>query len=132
MNSEWTLKLKHSVWGAVGGAAIAMMVGFTWGGWTTAKGTTKASDAAVTAVQAAICAAQFMMAPAHDVKVKEFQATDGYRRTEFVEKGGWDRMPGQEKAAWGVSDTCASNIAAMLKQAQATSVSAPPSQPAQN
>lgn len=132
MDAEWTLKLKYGVWGVIGGAALATMVGFTWGGWTTAKGTMKASDSAVTAAQAAICAAQFMKAPAHDVKVKEFQATEGYRRTEFVEKGGWDRMPGQEKAVWGVADTCATNIDAMIKQAQATSVSAPPSQPVQN
>lgn len=132
MNSEWTQKLTYGVWGLVGGAAIAMILGFTWGGWTTAKGTLKASEDAVTAVQASICASQFMRAPTHDLKVKEFQATEGYRRTEFVEKGGWDRMPGQEKSAWGVSGVCAANIDTLLKQAQAPSELAPPNQPVQN
>lgn len=109
-----------------------MIVGFNWAGWATANGTRKASEDAVTSVQAAICAAQFMKAPPDDLKVKEFQATEGYRRTEFVEKGGWDRMPGQEKAAWGVAGTCATNIDSMLKQAQAPTVPAPASQPVKN
>lgn len=130
MSSESTLKFKYGLWGGVGGAVLAMIVGFNWGGWVTAKGAQKVSEDAVTAVQAAICAAQFMKAPTHDLRVKEFQATEGYRRTEFVEKGGWDRMPGQERAAWGVADTCASNIDSLLKQAP--TVLAPPSQPAKN
>jgi hypothetical protein len=27
--------VKPAVWGAVGGAVAAMIVGFTWGGWVT-------------------------------------------------------------------------------------------------
>jgi hypothetical protein len=33
-------KVKYGVWGLIGGAIIAMIVGFAWGGWTT-SGTTK-------------------------------------------------------------------------------------------
>ena len=33
-------KVKYGVWGLIGGAIIAMIIGFAWGGWTT-SGTTK-------------------------------------------------------------------------------------------
>jgi hypothetical protein len=119
MKQESSLKLTYGLWGVVGGAVLAMTAGFGWGGWTTAKGVEKVSGEAVISSQAAICAAQFMNTPSHDVKAKQFQELEGYRRTELVEKEGWDRMPGQDKAAWGVSGPCAGNIEALLKQAQA-------------
>ena len=28
-------KVKYGVWGLIGGAIIAMIIGFVWGGWTT-------------------------------------------------------------------------------------------------
>ena len=130
MNQESSLKLTYGVWGVVGGAAIAMIVGFNWGGWTTAKGAQKVSDEAIVSNQAAICAAQFMNAPSHEAKVKQFQESEGYRRTELIEKEGWDRMPGQDKAAWGVAGPCAGNIEVLIKQAQASNV--PVSQPVSN
>ncbi len=126
MKPETHLKLTHGLWGVVGGAAIAMIVGFNWGGWATAKSTQKISEDAVLASQASICAAQFMNAPSHEAKVKEFQGTDSYMRTGLIEKAGWDRMPGQDKAAWGVSAPCAANIEVLLQAAQAPSVPVSP------
>lgn len=126
MNPEMHLKLTYGLWGVVGGAAIAMIVGFNWGGWATAKTTQKISEDAVVASQSAICAAQFMNAPDHEAKVKEFQGTDSYARTGLIEKGGWDRMPGQDKAAWGVSGPCVASIEVLLQAAQAASVSVSP------
>jgi hypothetical protein len=126
MKPEMQLKLTYGLWGVVGGAAIAMIVGFNWGGWASAKTTQKISEEAVLASQAAICAAQFMSAPEHELKVKEFQGTDSYMRTGLIEKAGWDRMPGQDKAGWGVSGPCAASIEVLLQAAQAASVQGSP------
>ena len=52
----------------------------------------------VLASQAAICVAQFMKDPNHEAKLKEFEGMDSWKRSEFIEKGGWGKMPGQEKA----------------------------------
>ena len=30
-------KVKYGVWGLIGGAIIAMIIGFVWGGWTTTR-----------------------------------------------------------------------------------------------
>ena len=53
-------KVKYGVWGLIGGAIIAMIIGFAWGGWTTTRTTKRLGDEAVLAARAAICVAQFM------------------------------------------------------------------------
>ena len=108
-------KVTSAIWGFVLGAGIAMIVGFVWGGWTTSSTTQKMSDEAVQTSRVAICVAQFMSAPGHQTAIKEFQGTDSYKRSDFIEKGGWDKMPGEEKAAWGVSSACVAGLEARIK-----------------
>lgn len=115
LEPETYSKMVGGIAGFVLGACAAMIVGFVWGGWTTATATQKISDEAVLTSRAAICVAQFMGAPNHQLKVKEFQGTEGYQRAELIEKGGWDRMPGQDKGAWGVSGACVTGLEALIK-----------------
>jgi len=115
MSAETAAKATYGFWGMVGGAAIAMIVGFNWGGWSTSSTTMKMSDDAVLASRAGICVAQFMKAPDHDAVLKEFQGASSYMRSSIIEKGGWDIMPGQEKATWGVSSACVTGVEARVK-----------------
>jgi len=108
-------KLTYGFWGFVGGAGIAMIVGFNWGGWTTSSTTQKMNQEAVLASRAEICVAQFMNGPNHELNIKEFQGTDSYKRSDLIEKGGWDKMPGQEKAVYGVSSACVTGVEALVK-----------------
>ena len=73
-----------------------MIIGL--GGWTISSTTQTMSDEKVLASQVAICVAQFMKDPNHEAKLKEFERMDSWKRSEFIEKGGWGKMPGQEKA----------------------------------
>jgi hypothetical protein len=116
MSPETYAKVMGGVWGFVLGAGTAMIIGFMWGGWMTSSTTQKMSDEAVAKSQAAICVAQFMNAPNHEKQIKEFQGTEGYERSALIEKGGWDKMPGQETATWGVSTACAAGLEARMKQ----------------
>ena len=116
MKSETAAQLKYGGWGIVIGAVIAMVIGFTWGGWVTGSTSQERSDEAVLASRAAICVAQFMKAPNHEAQLKAFQDTDSWKRREFVEKGGWDRMPGQETAGGTVSRACADGIEVLLEK----------------
>ena len=70
MKPETAGKFKYGGWGIVCGAIIAMIVGFGWGGWSTAATTQKMSEESVLASQAAICVAQFMKQPANEEKLK--------------------------------------------------------------
>ncbi len=113
MKAEMEGKIKYGVWGLICGAVIAMIIGFAWGGWTTSSTSQTKSDAAVLASQAAICVAQFMKDPS---KLKELEGIESYKRSEFIEKGGWDKMPGQKEASNGVSRACVDGLEILIKK----------------
>lgn len=110
MKQQTSVNLKYGAWGLILGAAVAMIVGFSWGGWVTGGTAKGRTDEAVLASRAAICVAQFMKAPDHDRELKAFEATDSWKRSELIEKGGWDKMPGQGEASGAVAEACARGI----------------------
>jgi predicted phage tail protein len=116
MKPEMKGKAKFGVWGIIIGAIVVMTIGFAWGGWTTQSTAQKMSDEAVLASQAAICVAQFMKEPSHEAKLKEIEKIDSWKRSEFIEKGGWDKMPGQEKAGSLVAQACAKGVEVLISK----------------
>jgi hypothetical protein len=74
------------------------------------------SEEAVLASQAAICVAQFMKDPNHEEKFKEFEKTNSWERAKFIETGGWDMMPGQEKAGYLVARACSDGLELLIKE----------------
>ena len=105
MKPETEGKIKYGVLGLVVGAVIAMIIGFAWGGWTTSSTTKTMTEEAVLASQAA-----------NEEKLKELAKIDSWKRAEFIEKGGWDKMPGQEKADYGVAQACADGLELLIKK----------------
>jgi hypothetical protein len=103
-------KTKYGIWGLIVGACVTMIIGFAWGGWTTESTTKSLSQDAVLESQSAICVAQFKQVKNYAVKFKEFEDTSSYSRADFIEKGGWDRMPGQSEANYAVSQACANEL----------------------
>ena len=116
MKPEMKGKATFGVWGLIVGAAFVMTIGFAWGGWVTQSTAQKMSDEAVLASQAAICVAQFVKQPNHEERLKELGKMDSWKRSEFVEKGGWDKMPGQEKATSQVSQACAKGLEVLISK----------------
>jgi len=116
MKPETAAKMKYGVWGLICGAVLATIIGFAWGGWTTAGSSRTMTQEAVLASQAAICVAQFMKQPNHEAKLKELEAVSSWQRAEVIEKGGWDKMPGQEKAGSAVARACADGLELLIKK----------------
>lgn len=116
MKPETAEKVKYGVWGLICGAVITMIIGFAWGGWKTTGAAQAMTEEAILASQAAICVAQFVKEPNHEAKLKELGELDSWKRSGFIEKGGWDRMPGQEKAGYAVSRACADGLELLLKK----------------
>ncbi len=116
MKPEMKGKATFGVWGLIIGAIVVVTIGFAWGGWITQSSAQKMSDEAVLANQAAICVAQFMKDPSHEAKLKEIEKVDSWKRPEFIEKGGWDKMPGQEKASVLVAQACANDIEVYIRK----------------
>jgi hypothetical protein len=116
MKLENSAKIKYGVWGLICGGIMAMIIGFGWGGWSTAATTQQMSEEAVLASQAAICVAQFVKQPNHEEQLKEIVKIRTWERDKFIEKGGWDKMPGQKEADYGVARACADGIELLTKK----------------
>ena len=116
MKQETESKIKYGVWGLVCGAVIAMIIGFSWGGWSTASATQKVTENTVLTNRTAICVAQFKADPAYVEKLAEMEKIDSWKRYELIEKAGWDKMPGQEEAGYGVARACADGIEPLMKK----------------
>ena len=115
------------VW-QVGGLSLSLCVmrSTFWGakpyeffdhtGWTTSGTTTRMGDESVLAARAAICVAQFMKQPNPQEQLQAFEKVDTYRRSTFIEKGGWDKMPGEEQASPTVARACANGLEVLMKK----------------
>src|SRR3990170_4961248 len=114
MKPETGAMMKHGVWGLVIGAIITMIVGFAWGGLRTGGRSLRMSEEAVLATRAAICVAQFMKQPNAQEKLKELKEISSWERATFIEKAGWDKMPGEEKANYTVSRACADGLELLI------------------
>ena len=83
--------------GAAGGAAVAMIVGFTWGGWTVQSKAQKLADekteTAVVAALTPICVEKFKQAADAKTTLAALKAEDTWNRDSFISKGGWATFP---------------------------------------
>ena len=116
MKPETEGKIKFGGWGLAFGAVIAMIIGFGWGGWSTEATTKRILEEALLGSRSAICVAQFMNDPNHDEMQAAFEKVDSWKRYQFIEKGGWDKMPGQEQAGFGVARACSSGLETMMRK----------------
>jgi dienelactone hydrolase len=108
-------KIKLGLWSGLGGAIVAMYVGFNFGGWMT-NGTAEAmaKETAATAVAdrlGTICLAQLNRDATRNQKLLEVQGKDTWETGRFIEKQSWAVMPGDEKVESGVAESCAKQLA---------------------
>ena len=114
MNQANKEKIKTSVWGAVGGAVIAMIIGFGWGGWvlggTSQNMAEETAQIAVVDRLVPICVGQFNQDPQKDTKLEELKALDSWKRDQFVRDQGWATMPFEKETDRLVAEKCAEQI----------------------
>ncbi|MEO4045375.1 hypothetical protein AAFN47_27615 [Hoeflea sp. CAU 1731] len=88
MNSpEWA---KPAIWGVIGGAIAAIVIGFAWGGWITGGTATKMAEAsaesAVVQAFTPLCVAKAETESAQLTQLKEVRS---WQRDDFVVEAGW-------------------------------------------
>jgi len=97
--------------GAVGGAIVITIAGFSWLGWVT--GGTAQQEAKQSAKKsvndrlAKICVYQFGKDPEKDLKLKELKGKSSWNRGDYLKNQGWATMPGEEEPDHGVAEKCA-------------------------
>ena len=74
------------------------------------------TEAALLNTRAAICVAQFSKAPNDQQRLKQLKAVNSWERAAFIEKGGWDKMPGEEKANDTVARACAEGLGLLMEK----------------
>jgi hypothetical protein len=114
--TEAEVKVVYGVWGLILGAAGAIIVGFNWGGWTTLDASQERTEAAVLTARAAICVAQFTKDPNRQQRLKELKAVSTWERAAFIERGGWNRMPGEERGHDIAARKCAEGVGALIEK----------------
>lgn len=104
--------------GAAVGAVATLIVGFYWGGWVTggtAKDMTqRSSKAAVVAALSPICVDRFQHSAEAAANLVELKKVASYQQGNFIEKGGWAKMPGSDTSNSAVAEACA-NLLSNLK-----------------
>ncbi len=100
------MKIKFSLWGAVGGAIVLAIIGFAWGGWVTGGTARIMVEDAVVSRLTPICVEQFNRDSEKDQKLKGLKKEDSWKRDDYVEKQGWATMPGEKKPDSKVAEQC--------------------------
>ena len=106
---------KPWIQGAVVGAIVLAIVGFSWGGWVTggtaARNSAAASHDAVVAALAPICVERFRAQPDAVMKADALVKSSGWERGNMIEKSGYATMPGSTTADSDVARACAEILA---------------------
>jgi hypothetical protein len=109
---EW---VKPAVWGVIGGAIAAIVIGFVWGGWVTGGTATKmeAASAEVAVIQAftPLCVAKAQEEPEQIVRLK---AVNSWEQDDFVVEAGWVANVTEEYRA-DVARACAKAVLAAME-----------------
>ena len=113
-------------WACAGSVMVAIVVGFSWGGWVTG-GTARAmaEQSAAQArqeVAAVVCVDRFMAAPDMHAQLTALKGIErSYQQGKFVEDGGWAIMPvgSDAEAGTAVSSSDQRKAAALCAEALA-------------
>ena len=106
--------VKPAIWGAIGGAVAAIIIGFSWGGWVTGgtagkMATTSAQDATVLALTP-VCVLKAEQQPDQIVLLKK---ESSWSRGNFVEKTSWVANV-NEKHRSAVASACGTALAEVV------------------
>ncbi|AZB57549.1 hypothetical protein EBL89_20000 [Cereibacter sphaeroides] len=108
---EW---LKPGIYGALIGAVLIGVVGFTWGGWVTG-GTSRERAVAmsrknVVASMVPVCLDMARSDPARADKLAKIRAASTYERRDALMGAGWATMPGTDGPDRDIAQACLSDL----------------------
>ena len=116
MEQKNTMPIGTIAVSAIAGSVLTMIVGFSWGGWTTeGNATAMARVAANDAVKAAlvpVCVAKANADPELAAKLAILKGATSYQRDDKVMEAGWATLPGSDEPNRSVADACADALLA--------------------
>ena len=111
---------KPLAWGLAIGSVLTMVVGFSWGGWTTSSTARRVADerstTAVTAALVPVCVERSKADPSRAKKLVALRAlSSSYAQRDAVAEGGWATFGGSQ-ANTEVADACAVELLKVAAQ----------------
>lgn len=104
---EWT---KPGIYGAVVGAIVISILGFSWGGWKTANSAQEMADSQakeeVTQAMVPICLQNATADTDRVAKLAAIKAASGFNRSKAVMEAGWATLPGTEEPNRDLARAC--------------------------
>ncbi len=108
---EWT---KPSAYGALAGAIAITIVGFTWGGWTTAGSAQEMAQAQstedVAMAMVPVCLNASEVDPDRVAKLATLRDSSTFRRNGAMMATGWATFPGTEEPSRALATACAERL----------------------
>jgi len=104
-------------WSCIGAAALAIIIGFTAGGWMTRSGAERlaqraAEDARIKLV-AMTCVSKFGEGPNLQFELSQLKDAKTSSRPSLLEKGGWVTLPGMNEPLAAAAILCADELMRM-------------------
>lgn len=104
---EW---LKPGLYGAVVGAVVVGVVGFSWGGWVTGSSADKMASAMAHETKLSALVPVCLDIARTDTdraeKLETIKAAATYRRRDAVMRAGWATVPGAESPDRDLAEAC--------------------------
>lgn len=98
--SSYRARLPDLIKGACGGAVVATLVGFQWGGWelggTADQEAREAEQGGIVRVLAPICADRFQHSANAGANLAALMKAESWDRDDMITKAGWVTFPGSE------------------------------------
>ena len=98
-------------WSCAAASILTMVVGFTWGGWVTGGTAQEMTHLARRNLAATFCVNRFLADSDAATQHAAFMEISDWQRDEFIQEGGWAKMPALERPLAGVADLCADKLA---------------------
>ena len=108
---EWT---KPGVYGALVGAVAVSILGFAWGGWTTAGNAEEMADSfaaeQVTLAMVPVCLDLSEADTERATKLAALQEASSFQRRKAMMETGWATLPGTDAPSRDLADACLAGL----------------------
>lgn len=108
---EWT---KPGAYGALVGAVAVSILGFTWGGWTTAGSVQEMADnfaaEQVTLAMVPVCLGLSEADVERVEKLATLREASGYQQRNAMMETGWATLPGTDAPSRDLADACLAEL----------------------
>lgn len=108
---EWRPSKGALFWSCVSISILTMVIGFTWGGWMTGGSAQEMTQEARRNLAATFCVQRFISQPDAAAQHAKLMEISAWQRDDFVQDGGWAKLPTLDRPLGGIAALCADKLA---------------------